>query len=157
MAFPFLETASKSVRTFFPFAKRAVLEGISANRAIEAFRLAGNAIRRTDALELIRQIRGVERIGSALKNLRLSNRPDPNRLPEALTKTRRRFGFTVKVTVYSPAEDTTFDRWITVATDKLLTREEIEDFASEMASDESYGRELEAQSSQLYSGYKAAI
>lgn len=155
MAFAFLQLATAAMRRFWPVAVRAVRENLSANRAIAAFKKAGDAIRRTDALATMRVARNIETLGKHLSSLKPNTRIRIFELAEAATKIRRNFGYTVKTTVIDHIGDETFTRFVTVSSDTLLTPKEINEFASKVAEDSSYGEELETLNATLISGVKS--
>lgn len=132
MAAPLIAGLTRAARLALPFIERGVREGLS-SRAIErAIRDGGlSAPRRQVLLDTMRALKGVEDAGKALKFLRQDARPDPSRLPEALTTIRRQYSFTVEVrgTLISTGED--FVQHVTVTSDSLLTRAEMEEAAVE--------------------------
>ncbi len=144
------------MRRFLPVAQGAVARNLSGNAAIRVFRAAGEAIRRVDALDVLRTIRGILSKGSNVKFLKLDARFDPSRLPHKETVTRRNFGFNVRVNSFDPTTGEVLKEFVTVSTDSVLTRREIEDFAEAAATDTSYGKDLETTGAELQSGFKSA-
>ena len=143
------------MRRFWPVAVRAVRENLSANRAIAAFKAAGDVIRRSDALATMRVARNIETIGKNLSTLKSTTRIRIFELAEAATKIRRNFGYTVRTTVIDHVDGETFTRFVTVSSDTLLTPAEINEFASKAAADSAYGEELETLDATLISGIKS--
>ena len=74
---------------------------------------------------------GEAAIGPVLSALGLNRRPNPLRLPPALTKIRRAFSFTVRVRGVDVETGATSESFVTVTTDTLLTRGEIEALAAQ--------------------------
>jgi len=116
----------KSARLAYPFVKRAVSEGLSANAALKAWRESGGAIRRQTFLDLYRTVKGVEQAGARLRNLPLHSRPNPDRLPPAVHPILRRYSFEVRLRGVDSYTGETVERYITVSSNDLLTRREIE-------------------------------
>ena len=112
-------------------------------------------IRRQTLLDIIRAERGVISAGKDLRNIRLGFVPDPRRLPEALTKMRRSFSFTVRITGTDVSTGEALIQNISVALDKPLTRSQIESIAVDFieADFERYG--LDITEVLLVSGVKA--
>lgn len=131
-----LDTLSRSARTAYPFIQRGVREGLSANSIQASLQAAGIGIRRQALLDVIRAESGAQLASSALRFAKPETFPNPARLGEALTKIRRQFSFTVEVrgTLGSTGEG--FIQHVTVSTDRLLTRQAIEDAAQAMVEDE---------------------
>jgi hypothetical protein len=79
----------------------------------------------------MRLMEGEAAIGPVLSALGVNRRPNPLRLPPALTKIRRAFSFTVRIR--GSVEDTgaPTERFVTVTSDTLLTRGEIETLADQ--------------------------
>jgi len=90
---------------------------------------AGIGVRRTDLLEAVRGIRGATLAADRLKSVRSDLRPDPARLPHAVTRQLREYSFRVRVQGLNPLSGQHESRWFQVSTNELLTRNEIEDVA----------------------------
>jgi len=146
MAGSYLDRLTGAARFSYPFIQRGVREGLSANAIQKALQANDIHLRRTTVLDLVRRERELVSAGSSLKFLNLGSRPDPRRLPEALTAIRRRYSFTVEVrgTLLSNGESRTQN--ITVVSDRLLTRGEIEATASGFAEGggERYGMNVDS-------------
>ena len=122
----FLATLSRAARRAFPIIRRGVREGVSANRIQRLLQDHGLGIRRTNLLEIVRRERGVAAAGERLRFIPKGLRPDPSRLPEALTRLLRRFSFTVRIRGSDPRTGETLERFVNVASDEVLTRGELE-------------------------------
>lgn len=157
MTVPFLSTLPRSARLFYPIAQRGVREGLSANRIIEAFRAGGGRIRRQTALEVVRRERGVREVGVRLRFLKRGTFPDIRRLPEALTKLRRAFSFTVRLRGIDAATFEDVERMVTVALDRPQSRSMIEQIAFEFAQPEPEQYGMELTEVLLMSGKKAGL
>lgn len=129
-------TFSASIRRALPLIQAGVSRGLSSTALQRSLSRTGFGVRRTDLLDAMRSIRGEERAGSALRSIRRDRKPDPLRLPIAKTSIRRNFSFDVKVTGFDSNTGERFDRFITIATDDLMTRQEIEDKATEVIEDD---------------------
>lgn len=147
MAAPLIAGLTRAARLAMPFIERGVREGLS-SRAIETAIRAGGfaAPRRTVLLEVMRAMRGVEESGKALRFLRQGARPDPARLPEALTTIRRAYSFTLEVRGTHISTGAPLVQHVTVTSDTLLTRAEMEAAAAEAVDqgNERYGIEVES-------------
>jgi hypothetical protein len=111
--------------------RRGVREGVSSRQLTSILQKAGLGIRRQTLLDLMRLYEGEAAIGPVLSALGVNRFPNPMRLPPALTKIRRAFSFTVRVR--GSVEDTgaPTEQFVTVTSDTLLTRGEIEALADQ--------------------------
>lgn len=131
MAFPFLLGLSARARQASPIIRRGVREGISSRALTGILQRAGLGIRRQTLLDIMRLMEGEAAIGPVLSALGLNRRPNPLRLPPALTKIRRAFSFTVRVQGVDVDTGAFSESFVTVTTDTLLTRGEIEALAEQ--------------------------
>ena len=131
MVAPFLLGQSLRARRASPIIRRGVREGISSRALTGILQRAGLGIRRQTLLDIMRLVEGEIAIGPVLSALGLNRRPNPLRLPPAITKIRRAFSFTVRVRGADLDTGIETERFVTVATDTLLTRGEIEALAEQ--------------------------
>ena len=128
-----------------PFVDRGIAEGLSANAIGRALAAEGLGVQRSVLLRYIREARGLEARSDYFRALRTDARPDPNRLPEALTKLRRNYSTRVKVRGYDSQTGQEVTRYFTVSSDLPLTKDEaIEDILAQIEEDdERYPLEVE--------------
>ena len=131
MVAPFLSGLSLRARRASPIIRRGVREGVSSRALTGILQRAGLGIRRQTLLDIMRLAEGEAAIGPVLSALGVNRRPNPLRLPPALTKIRRAFSFTVRVSGLDVDTGASAERFVTVTTDTLLTRGEIETLASQ--------------------------
>lgn len=131
MVAPFLLRLAPRARRASPIIRRGVREGISSRALTGILQRAGLGIRRQTLLDIMRLMEGEAAIGPVLSALGLNRRPNPLRLPPALTKIRRAFSFTVRVRGVDVETGATSESFVTVTTDTLLTRGEIEALAAQ--------------------------
>ena len=131
MAVPFLLRLSSRARRASPMIRRGVREGVSSRQLTSILQKAGLGIRRQTLLDLMRLYGEEAAIGPVLSALGIGRRPNPFRLPPALTKIRRAYSFTVRIHETELDTGITSDRFVTVTTDTLLTRGEIEALADQ--------------------------
>ncbi len=131
MAAPFLLGLSSRARRASPLIRRAVREGVSSRQLTGILQKAGLGIRRQTLLDIMRLMEGEAAIGPVLSALGLNRRPNPLRLPPALTKIRRAFSFTVRALGVDVETGVASERFVTVTSDTLLTRGEIEALAEQ--------------------------
>ncbi len=132
---PFISSLSKSARTAYSFIKRGIKEGLSGRAIGQVLKDAGTGIRNQTLFEMIREIKGVEQKGSQLKFLPLNKRPNPERLPRSLTPIRNNYGFEVLIEGHQNTTGLRESRFITIGSDTLLTRGEIETLAFDAISE----------------------
>ena len=157
MPVPFLSTLSLSARRFYPIIQRAVREGLSANAIQTLLSDIRPGLRRTVILQIVRRERGIIQAGARLRNLRRDRMPDPRRLPEALTKLRRAFSFTVELRGVDTATQAPIERFVTVSLDNLRTRERIEEIAEGFLSTEEERYKFDVELVLLQTGIKAGV
>ena len=131
MVAPFLLRQSARARRASPMIQRGVREGISSRQLMGVLQKAGLGIRRQVLLDLMRLYGDEVAIGPVLSALGLNRRHNPFRLPPALTKIRRAYSFTARVRGSEVDTGTVTEQFVTVTTDTLLTRGEIEELAGQ--------------------------
>ena len=131
MVAPFLLGLSPRARRASPIIRRGVREGVSSRALTGILQRAGLGIRRQTLLDIMRLVEGEAAIGPVLSALGLNRRPNPLRLPPALTKIRRAFSFTVRALGTDVDTGASIEKFVTVTSDTLLTRGEIEALASQ--------------------------
>jgi len=123
---PLLSTLPARARLAYPIIQGGVRRGLSANSIQSLLRSEGLGIRRQSLLDIIRAERGVAATSAPLQSMRRDFTPDPRRLPDALTKLRRAFSFSVKISGFDLSTGEAITRFVSVALDDPLTRSEIE-------------------------------
>lgn len=126
---PFWEELTASARLAYPVIQGGVRQGLSIADIGQIVRSSGLRIANDALSQAVALERDLVDRGSRLKFLPLDARPNPENLPEALTEIQRAYSFVVAVTgqVAGGARSQTIH--VTVSTDSLLTRREIEDAA----------------------------
>jgi len=153
----FLETFTSIGRLAYPIVQRGVREQLTSTAIIDVLSAGGLTFRRSEMLRMVRLERGIEETSSRLRFMRPDARPDPSRLKEAAGRTRRQFSFVVEVEGRSLLTDSALKRHVTISTDSLLTRREIEEAAMETLEEDEYAEEFEAQRPVLVRGVKAGV
>lgn len=141
MAVPFLSTLSAAARLAYPAIVGGVRRGLSANSIGTILRNTGIGIRRSTLLDIVARSRLVFQYGGRLRALPKNRRPNIFSIPEALTKTTRQYAFTLEVKGTAADTGQATSQFITLATDSLMTREQMEALAMEVADEgkERYG------------------
>ena len=117
---------SKSAGSAYTYAKAAFGRGLSANAALSTFKELGGSVRRTDFLNIYRELRGVTEAAYHVRNIRKDFMPDPDRLPHAITNIRRDYSFNVRLNIRDGESGERFTRNITVTSDRNMTLNDIE-------------------------------
>ena len=141
MASPLIASLSATARKAYPIIQRGVAEGLSSRALQSVLANAGLGIRRQTLLDVMRAEQGMVTKSSQLQSLGMDRTPNPDRLPEALTKQRRQYSFRVQVGTYYDVNGEESAAYVSVATDSLLTRAQIEEkaLAALEESDSQYG------------------
>lgn len=145
MALSYLQTLTGRARFAYPIIQRGVRAGLSSRSISDSLREAGLGIRRATLLDIMRRERDIVSHGLRMKFLPLDRAPNPDRLPEALTRLRREFSYTVELRGRVIDTQELITRQVTVASSKLLTRREAEVIAAGflLNTPEAYGMELD--------------
>ena len=155
MPLPYLATLTASARMAWPAIVRGVREGLSARAIGRAIRAAGIAISNEALFEVSRRERDVWTHGLALRYLNPGIRPNPFTLPESLTRLTRAFAFTVEVRGRLVDTAAAVKQYITISTETLMTRRELEEMAAEIAASGVGRYGLEVEDTVLVSGLRA--
>lgn len=155
MAQSLLSKLGKSAAQAYPIIQRGIREGLSANAIQKVLRDSGLGVRRTSLLEVVRAERGVQEAGERLRFLRPDRRPDPSRLPLAITKQRRLYSYTIRIRGADPFTAEPFERWFNVSSDQLLTRNDVEAIAEEFSREDGLSPTIGAREFQLVRAQRA--
>jgi hypothetical protein len=150
-----LDALTKSARAAYPIIQRGVREGLSTSRIQSTLTGAGLGVRRQVLLDIIRVERGLAEAGSILRSLSQDSRPAALGLPDAATRTRRSFSYTVELRGIGAGGSATVQH-VTVTTDNPgMTIRQITQLAEEMGQRgrDRYG--LNVQSATIVRGMKA--
>lgn len=129
---PFLASLSPRERTAYPFIRQGVREGLSSRQILSVLQEhLGSGLRRQRLLDLMRLENIEQTTGATLRYLNRDAYPNPQRLPDALSKIRRNYSFDIEVRGTLLDTDEPYSRYVTVTTDALLTRGDLEAAAME--------------------------
>lgn len=152
MAISFLAALTKTARIAYPIVKRGVREGLSGRAIGQILKNSNLGIRTQTLFEIIRREKRIQSKGAQLRFLRLASMPNPDRLPKALTVIRRRYAFILEVAGTISQTGESFLRHITVSTDTLMTRQQLEDVGRMILEDDPSAYPLEIDKVTLNSG-----
>ena len=149
MAAPFLSSLPKSLRQAWPIITGGVRQGLSANAIQGILQTAGLGVRRQTLLDGVRALREGFAKQETIRLLGAKVRPPLRLIPEALTRIRRTFAYTIRIEeiIANRVEE----RFLTLSSNEILTRGEAERTASEMLEEDvfKYGREVVVISANL--------
>jgi hypothetical protein len=129
----FLSTLSLSARTAYPIIQRATRMGLTVRGIQSAIRDEfGRGISNTVLGQIVRRERDLISYASRIESLPGSRPINVNRIPEALTRQRRRFNFVVEVDGML-ANGVFGSQRVTVSSDRALTPNQIRELAEEAA------------------------
>lgn len=118
-------------RGLLPTIRSGVASGLSSRSINDAIRRAtGRGVNRQVLLDVIREMKGIQKHGETLQFVRLDRRPDPNRVKAAITPIRRALSSTVRVRGFLLGTGQSIERFVQVTHDAVLTRGQIEDIAA---------------------------
>lgn len=155
MALPYLLTLNARARFAYPIIQRGVRSGLSSRAIAESLQAADLGIRRATLLDIMRRERELVTHSQNLRFLPLDRAPNPDRLPEALTRLRRQYSYKIELSgqIIDTAELIT--RSVTVSTSKLLTRRAVEAIAVGYVIEDPTTYPIEVIKAQLVSVTKA--
>lgn len=131
MALSWLSSWTAGARAAYGGIIRGVREGLSARAIGSALRAGGMSFSNNFLFSAVREVRNLSNAGALVAALGDNERPNPSRLPFALTETRRKYSFLVEVEGTNAQTGALTRQHVTVSTDRLLTRSEMEDAAIE--------------------------
>ena len=142
MPVPWLLTLPKAARIFYPIALGGLSKGLTANTILKAYSAAGPGIRRTLGLEVVRRVKGIERVARAASSLKLDVHPAISSMATALHDIRRNYSYLVEFRGVT-SEGKPMTGAVTVASETVITRREAEAMAASFleAMPASYGIE----------------
>ena len=145
MALSFLSTLTKTASFAYPLIQKGVRAGLASRAIAGTLSRAGLGIRRSTLLSIMRKERTLVQHGLNMRFLPLKRFPNPLKLPTALTKLRRAYSYTVELRGRLIDTQELIKRQVTVASSKLLTRQQAEEIAGGYLMDtpEAYGMELD--------------
>ena len=133
MSLPYLFTLSSRARIAYPIIQRGVRSGLSSRSIATELTSGGIGIRRSDLLGIMRRERDIIKHGLNLRFLPLDRAPNPERLPEALTRLRRKYSYEISIRGTVSNVNLPYTPAVTVASSKLLTRRQAEALGLEAA------------------------
>ena len=149
-----LDFLSTAARRALPLIRRGVRENMPSRAMQRALRAQGYPVRRQELLRAMRAIKGIQDTGPRLSSMRMDRFPNPANLPSALGPIRRNYGFVVEHRGSNPFTGVTESRFITVSSDDLMTRGDIEAWAKEVVEEEPDRYKLENAHFIIREGYK---
>lgn len=156
MPFPGLVTLfSAPAKAALPFLRSAARKKIGADRMFQTFRTQFPGLIRREVRAIVKAELQILESRAQLKFLNRGNFPNVRRLPPSLTSIRRRFSFNVRVRATDSKTGNPIEQFVTVSTDELLTRGQIEDQALAFVEGERKRYGIDNESVLLLEGMKA--
>ena len=143
------------VRAALPLIRSAVAEGYDALNTRMLLQEAGISVNARQFNSLFAGLSAERGAAQYLGSLRQEYRFNPFRLPEAVTRLRRQFSFTVRLLFEDGDTGDLFEKIVTVATDRIMTRNEIEAAAMDSEEKAGYGRGGELVNAQILEGKRS--
>lgn len=122
-------------RIAYPFLRSAVRLGKATREIGEALRRAGVAVEASAIRDIEHSIRESEEASRRVLGVDHHELPDPDDIPEALTKMRRKYSYTFRGE-YLTELGARISRYINVSTDRLLTQSQAEEAAQRILQDD---------------------
>lgn len=146
MAKSYLDTLSSAARTAYPFIRRAVRESLSLAGTRDALRAEGLSLSASVLSQMFSKERRIRDYINTLNLVPPSQKPNPAALPEALTILSRKYSIEVQITGRLVGTGAPVTQNISIATDSLLSRRQIDAAVLEIArkTTTTYGLEYES-------------
>lgn len=125
----FLKSMPRSASEAFDFIKAAHLKGISARAMEPIIRKTIVGISRTTINRVVRGIKGIKEGVADLRFLKRGAIPDPTRIKLARSDILTEYSFTLRMDGINPFSGLLETRRTQVVTDRLLSREDLEELA----------------------------
>lgn len=151
---PWLSSLPSTSRMAYPIVQRGVAEGLSSRRIADALQAGGIGIRRQTLLDMMRLERGIQSTGALFQHLGRDFVPSPNRLPFALHGLSNAFSYVVKVSGSLLATGQRFEGFVTVTSDRSLSRQDIEAAAEEATTRKGTEYEMEVEETTIMRGVR---
>jgi hypothetical protein len=135
-----IETVSEAARLALPHVTRMVEEGFSANAIQGVLQGQGLGFKRSELLDIIRELTNNEEKRPYLASLRDDTFPNPARLGTPLTNTLRNFSFNVEVRGLNTETTEPVSLFVTVSSSSNMTKRAIKDIAMAIAEEGREGR-----------------
>lgn len=145
----------QAARNALPIIRSGINQGLGADNLFQRLRTRFPGLRRHEVRTIARAQRVIQAAAADLRFVNRNLRPDPSRLSPALTTLRRQFSFRVRVRGVDITTGEIRDSFVTITTDKVLTRGEIEDTADRFISQEPDRYGLGFSEVQLLEGVRA--
>lgn len=120
------------VRKALPLLQRGVRNGLSANKIIDTLRAAGVSMRRQDALEAVRNIKGDQKKANTIKNVRKDYFPSDSLASEIKTQIFNPYSYTVAISGIDSNTGEEKLRYVTVSSKTRLTIRQVESEAQDL-------------------------
>lgn len=125
-----LLTQSRAARLFYTTAVAGIARGLSANSILRAYSAAGQGIRRTLGLEVVRKVKGIEKRADLWKFVRRGRRMALSNIPTALTPTLRDYSYRVAYEALT-LDGRVEKNFLTVSSNEHLVRGADEDIVND--------------------------
>ena len=120
---------NKAQRSVYSYVQGQVARGIGRTVSYNTLVKIGKGIRKTDYLSVHRYVEGIKDAGFSIASTRKQYFPDVARMPESLTEIRRNFSFNVRLDLRNTVTGETFEKNITVTSDRNMRISAIENEA----------------------------
>ena len=142
----YLDSLSKAARTAYPFIRRAVGESLSLAGTRDSLKAEGLSLSASVLSQMFSRERKIRNYIATLNVLPSSQKPNPSALPEALTTLSRKYSIEIKLTGRLVGTGAPVDQNVSIATDSLLSRRQINEVVQTIArrSSTTYGLEYES-------------
>jgi hypothetical protein len=116
-------------REAFNYFQGSVSRGIGVNATLAAYKDIGGAIRRSSALDLYRMITGQEKAADYFSHLKREAIPDVRNIPIVRWAIKGNYYYNMELSCTNTTTGNTFTRNLTVSSDYLMRRSDMEDEA----------------------------
>lgn len=115
---------SPSQKNAFGFVRRAVSDGMSGRAGLRAFRAGGGKIGNEYWFSLYKTAFNIEGWKESIKQVPMTYNVRENMFTDSDLDWTEEFVVQMKVSGYSPEQDRRLTRWVTIESDKIITKQE---------------------------------
>jgi len=156
MALPLIAGLNALARQALPLIRGGVTRKLSSRAISDTLKKTfGKSIGRNTLLKIIRAYKTIDSKNSQLKFLPKLSRPNPNRLPFALTKLKRKYAFVVEIKGLITGTETSIVQNLTITTNEILSRLTMENIALKIITDNAKRYKIIDVIAKLVSGLRA--
>lgn len=126
-----LDSLSKSARAALPFFEAAANTNLTSSQIISQAKAAGFSFRNQTGFDIIAQLRDNQSASQYIRSVSNSTLLNPSKFSKPLSGLLRNYSYRVEITGTNVTGETVNRKIVTVSTDKVLTKDQIIEYATQ--------------------------